>query len=210
MRLLLTLIALSLTAFSFNAKAQNFSGKIIYVNTFTDLRKNDITDRMVSYFGKQTSYFINDSNYKAYNENNKLLYLYNSTINTYYSVDRKTNTAEKINAETVTAKKIKSKVLQDKETICGYECTSVEVKTETGTTVYYFTPLITIDKTKYSKHNYGEWNSCLDATNGAVPLKIVYTDKKVGYIWTAVAKEVSKLDLTQSDFVFPTDINVKN
>ena len=210
MRLQVFLAATILALVSFTERMESFSGKIVYVNTFSDLKGNDITDRMVSYFGKQNNYFINDSNYKAYDENNELLYLYNSSTNVYYSCDAKENTAEKIDAGTITARKIRVRSLQDKETICGYECSSVEKKTESGTTVYYFTPLIRIDKKNYSKHNYGEWNACLDATNGALPLKIIYTDRKVGYIWTAVAKEVTNITLAQKDFAFPAEVKLKN
>jgi len=208
MKKLLILAAMTLTLLSFRDQRVSFSGKLVYVNTFADLKNNDITESMVSFFGSENNYFINDSNYKAYNENNNLLYLYNSATNMYYSCDVDKKTAEKINAETITAKKIKIKALNDKETICGYECSSIEVKTESGTTVYFFTPSIVIDKTNYSNHNYGEWNSCLSATNGAVPLKIVYTDKKEGYVWTCKAKEVTKLNLTGKDFEFPSDIKI--
>ncbi len=210
MKQLLILTMLALTLLSFSEEKETFSGKLVYVNTFTDLKNSDITERMVSFFGRENNYFINDSNYKAYDEKNNLLYLYNSATNTYYSCDRGEKTAEKINAEKITAKKIKITSLTNKETICGYECSSIEEKTESGTTVYFFTPAISIDKTNYSKHNYGEWNSCLDAMNGSVPLKIVYTDKKVGYIWTCKAKEVTKLSLTNKDFEFPNDIKIKN
>ena len=98
----------------------------------------------------------------------------------------------------------------DIETICGYECSCVEIKTELGTIKYFFTPLITIDKINYSKHNYGGWNSCLDATNGGVPLKIVYKDKAIGYTWTCLAKEFTNLNLTPKDFEFPGKIKIKN
>ena len=210
MKTLLILLALATPLFSLNPRNDSFSGKIVLANTFTDLKGKDITESKISFFGRENNYFINDSNYKAYNEKNELLYLYNCASNIYYSCDRNEKTAEKVNAETITAKKIKIKPLSDKETICGYECSSIEEKTEYGTTIYFFTPLISINKANYAKHEYGEWNSCLNATNGAVPLKIVYTDKKYGYIWTCKAKEVVKMNLTNRDFIFPDDIKIKN
>lgn len=209
MKILSITVTTLISAFTLNVYAQNFSGKILYENSFTDLKKNDISDQLVIFFGKQNHYFINDSNYKAYDENNRLLYLYNSSSNTYYSVDRQNNVAKKINAGQITSNKIKFKNLSDNETICGYECSSVELKTDKGTYIFYFTSLIQVDKNNYSKHYFGEWNSCLNATNGAVPLKVVFTDKKTGYIWTSIAKEVSKLNLTTSDFILPEDIGLK-
>lgn len=205
-----TWIILFLAAFSTQAISQNFSGKIVYQNSFTDLKQNDITEKMSGYFGKVNNYFINNSNYKAYNEDNRLLYLYNSSTNTYYSFDPGSNTVQKINAETVTEKKITSKILPGKETICGFECSSVEIQTESGTTIYYFSPLIKVDTKAFLKHNYGEWNYYLGVSGGALPLKIFYTSKKMGFAWTALAIEVKKIDLIQNDFAFPPGIDLKN
>ena len=210
MRHFLVLSSIFLIVVSFNVTTKNFSGKIIYENTFVNSKNQDITKDMSSFFGKENIYFINDSNYRAYNENNELMYLYNSSANAYFDCDTKEKTAEKINAETVTSKKIKVKIVSDSDTICGFVCSCVEIKTESGTTKYFFTPLISVDKKYYSKHNYGEWNSCLDATNGAVPLKIVYKDKEKGYTWTSKAKEVTNLIIQQKDFELPKEITLKN
>jgi hypothetical protein len=199
-----------LLSFSFNKDSKTFSGKIIYVNTFSDLKNNDLKAKLVAYFGQENNYFINDSNYKAYNENNVLLYLYNCSTNNYYSFDRKEKIAKKVNAEKITSKNIEVNMLPGKETICGYECSSLEVKTENGTTVFFFSPLIYINKTNFAKHNYGEWNSYLNATNGAIPLKIIYKSESMGFTWTSAAKEVSKLSLAQKDFEFPKDVTLKN
>ena len=201
----------AVSAVSFMKQKQDSSIKIIYVNTFTDLKGNDISDQLAHYFGKENHYFINNSNYKAYNENNKLLYLYNSGTNTYYSVIGQDNTAQKVNAQTGDSKShIKVRRLPQKEMIAGYECSAVELKTGNNSTIYYYNSAVSIDKTNYAKHNYGDWNKCLDATNGALPLKMVYTDKNENVIWTAVAKQISKVQLTQSDYELPAGIKVKN
>ena len=190
----------TLSLFYVNAYAQSFSGKIQYTNTFTDLKNNDITDRMSSFFGKEKHYFINDSNYKAYNQNNRLAYLYNSSTNTYYSSGGGNSKINKTDASTKTTKLYSTKMLPEKITICGYECISMEENTESSTTVYFFSPLVRIDKTSYAKHNFGNWNAYLAATNGALPLKHIYTDKKNGYIWTCTAREIKGQLFTQSDF----------
>jgi hypothetical protein len=64
---------LLLTILSTSPDDHRFSGKIIYINTFTDLNGNDLTQKFSPFFGTENSYFINDSNYKAYNENNRLV-----------------------------------------------------------------------------------------------------------------------------------------
>jgi hypothetical protein len=66
-----------------------------------------------------------------------------------------------------------------------------------------------VDKNNYAKHNYGEWNSYLNATEGAIPLKIIYSDKKNKFIWTILAKEILYIPMTSKDFEMPAKIVLK-
>ncbi len=203
--LLLTVVTLSL--FSFSHKPATSSWKLVYINTFTDLNGNDITAKMAPYFGKPNDYFINDNNYKAYNENNKLMYLYNSSTNVYYSVIN--HAAEKIDAAQATPEKPRVRKLSEKVTIAGYQCSGIEMETSSSTSVYYFTPAIAINKAAYAKHNFGDWNAYLEASNGAVPLKMIQTDKKMGFKWTSVAAQAIKVNLPGTDFELPPGVMLK-
>ena len=202
---LLTVVTLSLLSFSH--KPTTSSWKLVYVNSFTDLKGNDMTAQMARYFGKQNDYFIDDNNYKAYNENNKLMYLYNSSTNLYYSFINQT--AEKIDAGQVTPEKPVVRKLPGKETVAGYECSGIEMETSSSTYVYYFTPSVSINKAAYAKHNFGDWNAYLEASNGAVPLKMIYTDKKLGFKWTSIAAQVIKVNLPEKDFEVPAGAMLK-
>ena len=90
-----------------------------------------------------------------------------------------------------------------KDTIAGYECSSFEMNVTDGKCIYYFITSIAVNKASYAKHNFSEWNTVLNATNGALPMKMTYTNNKAGYIWTSTVAEVTKADLTQKDFELP-------
>ena len=205
MKKILFLLVMTFTLFSFNRKNETFTGKIVYENTFTNSRHKDVTNRMAPFYGKQNNYFISGGNYKAYNENNDLLFLYNGSTNIYYNWELGKKTAVKFNAEMGATKKWEIKTRSEIDIICGYECASIEVKTEAGTTIYFFTPLIRVDETAFAKHNLGGWNLYLKATNGALPLKYIITDAS-GNVRTTIAREVTKLNLTQKDFDLAGDI----
>jgi hypothetical protein len=202
--LVITIITLSL--FSFNHKPPTTGWKIVYVNTFVNSSGKDITEEVASLFGKLTEYYIDDNNYKGYNENKKLMYVYNNATNIYYSYLPQTNTSTRTDASKKTAGKIEIRKLSVKETVAGYECSAFEVETEEGTTVYYYNPSVAVNKAGFAKHSFGEWNACLDMSNGAVPLKIVYNIKSMGIVWTALATEVTRVNLTQKDFEIPEGI----
>jgi hypothetical protein len=211
MKRLLILTAIALSAFAFDKKTNDAAIKIVYVNSFTDLEGNDLTAEMAPFFGRENHYFITNSNYKVYDENNKLLTLYTGSTNTYYSfIGQDDNAAEKTDAATGKSKRLHVKALPDKETICGYVCSAVEISSPDDKTVYYYNSAVSIDKTNYAKHNFGDFNKSLDATNGAVPLKIVMTDKKLKYIWTAEAKEVKRVSMKPEDFELPAGVKITN
>lgn len=209
MRKLLAITILTFVLTSFISDKDTFVGKILYKYSFTDLKGNDITDKIAPYFGREQHYFVDNSNYKAYDEKNAWMQLYNSETNSYYYFN-KDNTAKKYDGATQTSKKFIVNKLDKKEKVAGYDCESIQVETDNATTIYFFNKMIKTDLKNFSKHNFGEWNRYLEATDGALSLKFVMTDHKNGYIWTSVATEVSKQNLTSSDFIFPTDKKLKD
>ncbi|PIQ21443.1 MAG: hypothetical protein COW65_09045, partial [Cytophagales bacterium CG18_big_fil_WC_8_21_14_2_50_42_9] len=75
--------------------------------------------------------------------------------------------------------------------------------------IYFYSPQIKTDKRVFAKHSFGEWNKYLEATDGALALKYIMTNKKYGYIWTSTATEISKMKFTSKDFSFPENVQVK-
>jgi gamma-glutamylcyclotransferase (GGCT)/AIG2-like uncharacterized protein YtfP len=208
MKINLYLLSFLLLLASFKENEKYFTGKLVYQYQFTDLTGNDITDKVAPYVGKEQHYFINEQNYKAYDEQENMVQLYHSSTNTYYAVD-KTKRAQKIDASTLTSQKYTVKTLEIKETVAGYECKAMEVETDNGSIIYYYSPQIRVDSKVFSKHNYGEWNKYLEASNGALPLKYVMTNPKQGFVWIATVKQVEKLSLKAQDFELPKEVQVK-
>ena len=186
-----------------------FVGKIRYRYSFTNLAGDDITDRLSPFFGKEQIFFIDTNNYKAYNENNQWVQLYNGNANLYYYFS-KDSTAVKIYASTQSAQKITVTKLTKTEKIAGYNCNTVLIETENTSTIYYYNSSVRTLSQKFAMHNLSEWNKYLEATNGALPLKYIMTDLKKKYIWTSTAFEVTEMSLRNEDFKFPSNFKLKN
>jgi hypothetical protein len=209
MRKLFIITILTVLLTSFNSDKETFVGKIIYNYSFTDLKGNDITGKIAPYLGREQHYFIDNLNYKAYDEKNEWMQLYNSETNSYYYFN-KDNTAKKYDGAIQTSQKFKVTKLDKKEQIAGYDCESIQVEMDNATIVYFFNRTLIVSRKNFSKHNFGGWNKYLKATGGALSLKFVLIDHKKGFIWTSIATEVSRQELNSSDFVFPTDKKIKD
>ena len=202
-------LAIAITLTSATTDESVFTGKIQYSFSFSDLQGNDITNRMESILGREQHYFVIDGNYKSYDESQNITQLYNGRTNTYYGF-WKDKTAHRIDALTRTSQQYKITRLSKTETIQGYKCVAIEVDTDESTTLYYYSPLLRIDFSGFTKHNFGDLNRYLEATNGALSLKYVITNHKKGYVWTILAKEISRLNLEETDFEFPEGYVLKN
>ena len=205
----LVVLALAITMTSAMPDVETFTGKIQYKYFFTDLQGNDITEKAASVLGREQHYFVNSSNYKSYDEANNITQLYDSRSNTYYGF-WKDKSSYKIDALTRTSQQYTVTKLDKKETILGYKCNAIQVETDESTSIYYYSPLLRIDHKAFSKHNFGDWNRYLEATNGALSLKYVITNRKKGYIWTILAEKITKMQLKTEDFEFPKGYTLKN
>lgn len=202
-------MALALTLTSAIPVSPPFTGKIQYVYTFTNLQGKDITESSASSMGREQHYFVDDSNYKSYDEKNNLTQLYDSRSNTYYGF-WKDKTAHRIDAMTRTSQQYQVTRLRQKETILGYECEAIQVVTDESTTIYYYSPQLRIDHKAFSKHNFGDWNRYLEATNGALSLKYKITNHKKGYVWTVLATKIIRMQIGNGDFEFPKGYVLRN
>ncbi|MGB4397885.1 MAG: DUF4412 domain-containing protein [Daejeonella sp.] len=172
--------------------------------------KHKLASRVsASSLGREQHYFVDDSNYKSYDEKNNLTQLYDSRSNTYYGF-WKDKTAHRIDAMTRTSQQYQVTRLKQKETILGYECETIQVITDESTTIYYYSPQLRIDHKAFSKHNFGDWNRYLEATNGALALKYKITNHKKGYVWTVLATKIIRMTLKAGDFEFPRGYVLRN
>lgn len=186
-----------------------FTGKIQYSYSFSDLQGNDINENATAVHGREQHYFVDDNNYKSYDESNNITQLFNGRTNTYYGF-WKDKTSLRIDALTRTSQQYKITKLNKTETILGYKCIAIEVETDESTTVYYYSPLLRIDPKGFSKHNFGDWNRYLEATNGALSLKYEITNHKKGFVWNVLATKITKMPLEAGDFEYPDGYVLRN
>lgn len=199
------ILLVSLTAL--RTKEEFFTGKILYKFSFADLKGNDLNNKLVPYLGSEQHYFIDAKNYKSYNQN-KLQQLYNAETNTYYFFTG-AKSAQRIKGDNVTSQKFIVKNLKTVEKVAGYDCKAVQIETDDATTIYFYSPEIKTDRKVFSNHSFGEWNRFLEATDGALALKYIMTNKKQGFVWTSTAVEISPMKLLSKDFLLPDDVQVK-
>lgn len=205
----LLVMSLALTLTSAITIISPFTGKIQYVYSFSDLQGKDITESAAVDMGLEQHFFVDDSNYKSYDEKNNLTQLYDSRNNTYFGF-WKDKTAHRIDAMTRTSQQYQITRLKHKETILGYDCEAIQVVTDELTTVYYYSPQLRIDHRAFAKHNFGDWNRYLEATNGALSLKYTITNHKKGYVWTVLATKITRMHLGDRDFEFPKGYVLRN
>ena len=189
---------------SFQPPAGFFSGEIVLQYQFKDAQGRDITDKMAAVLGRGQHYFVNEKNYKAYDETNRLVQLYNSSTNAYYEVTANKE-VHKIDASVAGSKTFTVQKSAEQETIAGYACRSIVVLTDDFSTTYFFTPLIKVDRRSYAHHNFGDWNKILEATGGALPLKYKIVFLKQAFMqWTMTATSVVPKKLKDDDFQAPS------
>lgn len=191
-------VALLLTAFV-PADGPWFSGKIVYHNKFATLAGQDVTDKVAPLLGADDPYYISNYGYKMYTEAGKLVELYAVSDNQFHAY-MNGQAMPTVDAATGTPGVVKP--LTQTDTVAGYPCQSLEISNEAEgtTTVYFYSPELRVNPEAYSKHAYGDFYTYLKAAQGAVPLRIVATNSKQGFVMTSEATSVKNLPLTAADF----------
>ncbi|GAB2968648.1 hypothetical protein GCM10027048_44440 [Hymenobacter coalescens] len=187
---------------AFRAAAPTFEGRIVYQYSFADLQGQDITAKMTPFFGAQQHYYVKGAAYKAYNEQNEWVQLYEPGPNRYHYF-----TGGKLAqsfAAGDAASQAKTTALKTSETILGRRCQALQIDADGASTIYFYSPEVRVDPAPYAQHNFGHWNTMLQGTNGGLPLKFVSVNPKAGFVMTAVAIEVTPLQLKAEDFALPT------
>jgi hypothetical protein len=196
---LLALLLVGLAAF--RAATPDFEGRIIYQYSFTDLQGNDISAKLAPYFGQQQRYFVKGGAYKAYNERDEWMQLYEPGPNLYHyfaggKVAQTFQAGEAAGPATTTA-------LPKPETILGRRCQGVQIDADGMTTTYFFSPEVRVNPALYRQHNFGHWNTLMQASKGALPLMFTSVNPKQGYIIKAVAIDITPMKLKAEDFTLP-------
>jgi hypothetical protein len=204
----LLLLTLAFTMISAQPESGNFTGSILYRYSFTDLKGNDITEKTGPVLGFKQHYFVSDSNYKSHDEANNITQLYDARSNMYYGF-WKDKTSRRIDALYRSSNQYLITKLDSREKILGYDCVAIRVETERSSAVYYYSPRLRINAEGFARHNFGEFNQYLQATDGALSLKYVITYPKEGYVWTILAEKITPMKLAPRDFEFPKGYSLK-
>ncbi len=186
-----------------------FTGEILYKYSFEDLEGKDITAIKGAELGLAQRYLVSDSSYKSYNENGDIIQLYQARTNMYYGF-WKDKTSLQIDALNRSSQQYTVTHLNKNEKILGYDCRAIEVVTDNTSTVYYYSPEFRINSKGFEKHNFGDFNAYLKATDGALALKYIITYPKEGFRWTIIAEKIVKKKLNTEDFQYPSNYRLKN
>ena len=99
-------------------------------------------------------------------------------------------------------KPVSYEMREDAESVLGKRCDALVVETETGTTVFYYSPRYKLDAAMFQKHLYGGWAFYIGKA-GCLPLKTVIDNEK--FHLESTATEVLELELKPGFFdISPT------
>ncbi len=176
-----------------------FNGKITYEYEFLDpSTREDITKEMAKSYGEKQYYFISNNSYKSYDENNNFRQLYNGSTNKYYFVNPSNNEIMVLDASYSISEVISITHSEETKMILGKLCKQVVIKTDQDKTTYFYNEDLRVDQSMFSGHLFGNWNTFLKASNGALPLE--YISESENYIWISTATAYEETDFTSEDF----------
>ncbi|UOQ70517.1 hypothetical protein [Hymenobacter cellulosilyticus] len=192
-------LSLLLVGFCTDTSGPTFSGRIIYRHSFTSLDGTDITAKLVPYFGAEMWTYINNGNYKDYDEKQQLTQLYTSASN-QYQVFQNGKLFKAFRADTLLTTDVQITALPDTATVLGYSCKALQIVEDGVTTVYYYAPGLAVDPESFSRHTLGQWYAYMRATHGALTLRYRITNPKYGYVMTSEAMSIKPMALNKTDF----------
>lgn len=185
----------------------NFEGAIIYSNTFKSKMVNLSTEQLAKMIGTRQEYYIREGTYKSItNGQSIIMQLYHSETNRLYNQTAASDTLYWFDASTNTDNVLSYDLKKEAEVILGYPCDALIVKTRTGTTTFYFSSQLTLDKARYKNHNYGNWSFFVEKSS-SLPLRII-TDNSQFFI-ESTAIEVKPMKLDEQYFKINDKIPIK-
>jgi hypothetical protein len=192
-RFLAACVVLWLSSFSAPSEPY-FSGCIVYENEYQTLAG----DRLYYAVNPKNWFYVQDNNFKLYDRNKKLLELYIGDKNEFYTVE---------NGKAVlmrdTARRPPSSVLKclpTTATILGHPCQMLQLIKGSTSALIFYSPEVRIDATLISHFPAPGWFSFLQATDGALPLRVIMVDAQHDVTMTTEAISVQNMPLAAADF----------
>lgn len=176
--------------------AQNFSGYILYEYKYIDNSGKDITEEKGKELGFKQHYYINGTDYVAFDHNDNMQQLYNSKDNKYYFPFK--GEVKVVSGDLAYPNTPKIIASSQKETILGHECSTVVFETATHSTTYFYSDDLSINPDVFNAHRFGNWATYLQSTEGALSLKMVI--KRAEYTQILEAVKIEEREIAASKF----------
>lgn len=180
--------------------AQTFEGVIVYEVAYKtgDAARDKQIGQML---GTKQEYYYKGANFKSVVNGSFAEFQLNisSTYRLYTKfADNDTLYWQDVRKDLDPTKEVK--LLPKREKVMGLDCSIVQVKSQAGTSTYYFNSKYPIDPKLFKDHKLEAWGDVLTLMK-ALPLKITFETKEFTMISTAI--EVKPQKLGDSVFALP-------
>jgi hypothetical protein len=191
-----------LVVYSLNAQAQ-FSGKITYQDSYQSKNPNISNSDFEKFMGTKREFYLQGAFYKdvhhgevesvmLYRGDLNKLYTYNAGADTIFWMDALKDTLSTV---------LEIKMEDSNEIILGLKCKKLTVKSQLGTSIYFFSDRYLINPVDFKNHHLNFWNLYTSKCR-SVPLKIVYEGQEI--ILTSTAIKVDQMKLEDDVFKIPS------
>lgn len=183
------------------AQSQTFEGKIVYRNSYISKIPQLSDAQFTTLMGDKQEYFIKGADYKSVlNGTYSQMQIYNHDENKIYHKLSLSDTLYWIDAGKENDPVVSHVVEKKKETILGYVCDVITIKTKDGSIAYYFNEKLGVDPLAFQNHHYMDFDFIMKHTK-ALPLKAITETKQ--FRMESVAIEIVPQKLEKSLFVIP-------
>jgi hypothetical protein len=179
---------------SLTISAQNFEGKIVYVNIIKSKNVAVTDQQFLNMIGNMQEYYIKDGNYKSVSNGSLLQWqLYINADNKLYYKMSNSETVSWNDGSGNTDEILKSELNNAVIDILGYKCDELILTCKSGLQKYYFNSKLAVDPKLFAKHKYGNWYDYLLKSN-SLPLKTIIENAQFILETTATSITPTKID----------------
>lgn len=144
-----------LVAYSLNAQIQ-FSGKITYRDSYQSKNPNISSSDFERFMGSKREFYLQGSFYKdVYYGELESVMLYRGDVNKLYSHNVGADTIFWMDALRDTLSKVSEIKIEDSnEIVLGLKCKKLRVRSELGTSIYFFSDRYFVNPTDFKNHHF--------------------------------------------------------
>lgn len=173
------------------ARSPWFSGCITYWLEARDAQGEPIETS----FGAENKLYISSGGYKMLAAHDRLLELYDSQTGRLQAF----GADGKLVARADTVAPIIRPVAATQQ-VLGYQCQAVQVRMPGVVSTVFFSPALRVNPASFRTRASGSTGALLQATSGALPLRVVTVGTQAGFTLVSEATAVQPLSLRPADF----------